>query len=110
MWDKKPLFITHRTPAQIIAAQNVDLNVLIDPQEDVNRVKKPEWLVTIAICTHSGCVPNINKTTAGGLICPCHGSEYDTSHRIRQGPAAKNLAIPPYRFITNDILQIGKQV
>jgi ubiquinol-cytochrome c reductase iron-sulfur subunit len=109
MWRGKPVFITHRNPEQIKAAQEADLTKLKDPQPDSERVLKgkEEWLVTIAVCTHLGCVPTIGKGDFGGSLCPCHGSQYDTSQRIVQGPAPSNLAVPPYSFIKDKIIKIG---
>ncbi len=109
MWRGQPVFITHRTPEQIKEAQNVDVAILRDPQTDAERVKtgKEQWLVTIAICTHLGCVPTVGRGEYGGSLCPCHGSQYDTSQRIRQGPAPKNLFIPPYEFVNDTKILIG---
>jgi len=82
---------------------------LPDPQMDSDRVKagKEEWLITIGVCTHLGCIPIGNSGEYNGWFCPCHGSQYDTSGRIRKGPAPKNLAIPPYEFISDHIIKIG---
>lgn len=101
-WQGKPVFITHRTEAQIqaMAASNGGK----DPQPDSERVKRPEWLVVIGICTHLGCVPNRAEQ---GWLCPCHGSVYDDSGRILHGPAPRNLDIPPYSFADNGELVIG---
>lgn len=112
MWQGKPVFVRHRTPAEIAEAQKVDVQSLSDKQPDSVRVKKPEWLVTVGVCTHLGCVPVGQKTTEargdyGGWFCPCHGSHYDTSGRIRKGPAPKNLAVPPYEFINDTTIKIG---
>lgn len=112
MWRGKPVFIRRRTEAEIEKAESVDLSVLIDKESDEARVKKPEWLVLVGICTHLGCVPVGQKTTEtrgdyGGYFCPCHGSHYDTSGRIRKGPAPKNLAVPPYEFVTDTAIKIG---
>lgn len=113
MWRGKPVFIKHRTEAEIKTVVDVKLSDLIDPQEDKIRVKNPEWLVVIGVCTHLGCVPSGQKTTEnkgdfGGWFCPCHGSEYDASGRVRKGPAPKNLEIPPYSFINDGkALRIG---
>jgi ubiquinol-cytochrome c reductase iron-sulfur subunit len=107
-WQKKPVFIRRRTPAEIQAAQDVPLGDLKDPQADKDRVQKPEWLILVATCTHLGCIPsNLNKGEFGGWLCPCHGSQYDTSGRIRKGPAPQNLAVPPYRFLTDTKVLIG---
>jgi ubiquinol-cytochrome c reductase iron-sulfur subunit len=110
MWRKKPVFIRRRTPEEIKAAQDVALDQLPDPQADGDRVQKgkEEWLVLIAVCTHLGCVPDKgNKGEFGGWLCPCHGSHYDTSGRIRKGPAPTNLAVPPYKFLTETKIEIG---
>ena len=111
-WRGKPVFIDHRTPEEIKAAQDVDIATLRDPQKDSDRVKKPEWLVVVGVCTHLGCIP-LGQNTGdprgpfGGWFCPCHGSIYDTSARIRQGPAPQNLAVPDYKFTTDHIIRIG---
>lgn len=109
MWRGKPIFIKRRTKAEIEAAQNVDLAELRDPQKDSERVKegKAEWLITIGICTHLGCIPIMGEGDYNGWFCPCHGSQYDTSARIRKGPAPKNLEVPPYAFISDTLIKIG---
>lgn len=109
MWRGKPIFIKRRTPGEISDAQQVELSELKDPQTDAQRVKegKEEWLVTIGICTHLGCVPIGGQGDYKGWFCPCHGSQYDTSARIRKGPAPKNLEIPPYQFINDTTIKIG---
>ena len=112
MWRGKPVFIKHRTPEEIKEAEDVDISTLIDKETDEERVQKPEWLVTIGICTHLGCVPKGQKASEAhgeydGWFCPCHGSHYDTSGRIRKGPAPKNLAVPPYEFISDTVIKIG---
>ncbi len=109
VWRGKPVFITRRTSQEIKEAQSVNLSELKDPEPDSERVKtgKEQWLVTIGICTHLGCVPLGNKGDYGGWFCPCHGSHYDSSGRIRQGPAPKNLAIPSYKFLSDDKILIG---
>ena len=111
-WRGKPVFIDHRTPEEIKAAEGVNLADLRDPQPDSARVKKPEWLVVIGVCTHLGCIPLGQKTgddrgPYGGWFCPCHGSIYDTSARIRQGPAPANLVVPPYEFTGDTKIKIG---
>jgi ubiquinol-cytochrome c reductase iron-sulfur subunit len=111
-WRGKPVFIRHRTAEEIEAADKVDITTLRDPQADKDRVKKAEWLVMIGICTHLGCVPlgqkkTDNKGEFGGWFCPCHGSQYDTSGRIRKGPAPTNLAVPAYEFLTDTHIRIG---
>lgn len=109
MWRGKPIFIKRRTAEEIKAAQIVALSELKDPQSDADRVKpgKEEWLITIGICTHLGCVPIGGQGEFKGWFCPCHGSQYDTSGRIRKGPAPKNLEVPPYEFVTNTMIKIG---
>lgn len=112
VWRGKPVFIRHRTPEDIEAANAVDVKTLRDPQDDAARVKKPEWLVMVGICTHLGCVPLGQKKTDphgdfGGWFCPCHGSHYDSSGRVRKGPAPKNLNIPDYTFLTDTTIRIG---
>jgi len=107
-WRGKPVFISHRTPAEIEAARSVPVSELPDPATDQSRVQKPEWLIVIGICTHLGCVPLTNDGPfQGGYFCPCHGSVYDTSGRIRQGPAPYNLAVPPYAFTSDTKVTIG---
>jgi len=109
MWRGKPIFIKRRTQKEIKEARSVDLKDLKDPQKDEDRVKdgKDEWLVTVGICTHLGCVPIGGVGEYKGWFCPCHGSVYDTSARIRKGPAPKNLEIPPYEFISDNKIKIG---
>lgn len=112
MWRGKPVFVRHRTPEQIQSAEAVDISTLRDPQSDKDRVKRPEWLVTIGVCTHLGCVPLGQKDTDphgdfGGWFCPCHGSHYDSSGRIRKGPAPLNLEVPSYVFLTDTTIRIG---
>jgi len=107
LWRGKPVFIRRRTQEEIVEAQNIKLSDLKDPQEDKDRVKKPEWLVMLGVCTHLGCVPLGNKGDYKGWFCPCHGSHYDTSGRIRKGPAPTNLEIPKYEFVDNNTIKIG---
>ena len=109
MWRGKPIFIKRRTAEEIAAAQKVELAQLRDPQADSDRVKagKEEWLITIGICTHLGCIPIMVQGEFNGWFCPCHGSQYDTSARIRKGPAPKNLEIPPYEFVSDTKIKIG---
>lgn len=106
-WRGKPLFIRHRTPEEIASAQQVDMSDLKDPINDRERAKKPEWLVVLGVCTHLGCVPLPGQGEFGGWFCPCHGSHYDTSGRIRKGPAPRNLEIPPYNFIDENLINVG---
>jgi ubiquinol-cytochrome c reductase iron-sulfur subunit len=109
-WQKKPVFVRRRTPEEIKAAEDTPLADLKDPQADKDRVQKPEWLILVATCTHLGCVPSKeNKGEYGGWLCPCHGSHYDTSGRIRKGPAPKNLAVPPYQFLSDTKVLIGAE-
>ncbi len=117
-WRGRPLFIRHRTPEEIKEAEAVPLSELRDPQTDNSRVTdtakkvRPEWLIMIGVCTHLGCVPLGNKPgdpkgPFGGWFCPCHGSAYDTSGRIRQGPAPKNLVVPDYLFVSDALVRVG---
>ena len=111
-WRGKPVFIRKRTKDEIDEAKTVNLEDLKDPEEDINRVKKDEWLVLVGVCTHLGCVPLGQKLTDSkgeynGWYCPCHGSHYDTSGRIRKGPAPENLAVPPYSFLNDTTIKIG---
>ena len=94
-WRDKPVLISHRTPAAIEAARAAPLNELRDPATDQSRAPKPEWLIVVGLCTHQGCDVIGNDGPYQGYYCPCHGSVYDTSGRIRQGPAPSNLAVPP---------------
>jgi ubiquinol-cytochrome c reductase iron-sulfur subunit len=112
VWQGRPVFIRYRTAAEIKTAEAVALSDLIDPQADKDRVQKPEWLIMVGICTHLGCIPlgqkaNDPKGEFGGWFCPCHGSHYDTSGRIRKGPAPKNLVVPAYTFLTDTTIKIG---
>ncbi|MHC6157047.1 ubiquinol-cytochrome c reductase iron-sulfur subunit [Bradyrhizobium elkanii] len=108
-WRGKPIYISHRTKKQIQEAQSVALSSLPDPQLDSARVKAghDQWLVVIGICTHLGCIPIAHEGNYDGFFCPCHGSQYDSSGRIRQGPAPANLAVPPYAFLSDTKIQIG---
>jgi len=111
-WRGKPVFIRHRTADEIARAENTKLNELPDPQTDQDRVEKPQWLVLVGVCTHLGCIPLGQKVGEprgdwGGWFCPCHGSHYDLSGRIRKGPAPKNLSVPPYTFLDETMLRIG---
>jgi ubiquinol-cytochrome c reductase iron-sulfur subunit len=111
-WRGKPVFIRHRTEEEIAAAASVNLAELRDPAPDSERVKQPQWLVMVGICTHLGCVPLGQKSTDpkgdyGGWFCPCHGSHYDTAGRIRRGPAPLNLALPEYAFLTDTSIRVG---
>jgi ubiquinol-cytochrome c reductase iron-sulfur subunit len=112
MWRGKPVFVRHRTPEEIAKAKEVDITTLRDPQKDEDRAQKPEWLVMVGICTHLGCVPLGQQPTDvkgdfGGWFCPCHGSHYDSSGRVRKGPAPKNMEVPSYKFVSDDVILIG---
>jgi ubiquinol-cytochrome c reductase iron-sulfur subunit len=111
-WRGKPVFIRHRTPEEITEAQAVPVAELRDPQPDNARVIEPQWLVMVGVCTHLGCVPlgqapGDPKGDYGGWFCPCHGSHYDTSGRIRKGPAPRNLVVPEYAFTGDNLIRIG---
>jgi len=97
-WRGKPVFVRHRSEAETTAARKVPMSNLKDPQADEERVKEADWLVLIGVCTHLGCVPLAGAGDFGGYFCPCHGSHYDTSGRIRKGPAPLNLEVPPYEL------------
>jgi ubiquinol-cytochrome c reductase iron-sulfur subunit len=111
-WRGKPVFVRRRSAEEIEIAGAVALDQLIDPQGDADRTQKPEWLILLGVCTHLGCVPLGQKPSEakgeyGGWFCPCHGSHYDTSGRIRKGPAPRNLAVPPYQFLDDTKIKIG---
>ena len=111
-WRGKPVFIRRRSEIEIAEAKSVDINLLKDPMKDVDRVQQEEWLVLEGVCTHLGCVPLGQKMSDlkgefNGWFCPCHGSHYDTSGRIRKGPAPTNLAVPPYKFVNDTTIKIG---
>ena len=111
-WRGKPVFIRRRTPEEIAEAEKVSMDDLRDPQADKDRVQKGEWLILVGVCTHLGCVPLGQKTTDPkgdykGWFCSCHGSHYDTSGRIRKGPAPKNLEVPTYTFLSDTKVKIG---
>ncbi|MGH6661975.1 MAG: ubiquinol-cytochrome c reductase iron-sulfur subunit [Rhodospirillales bacterium] len=114
VWQGKPVFIDHRTPDQVARARADDGNPdLIDPATDASRIKREEWLIVVGICTHLGCIPLGQKSNDplgewGGWFCPCHGSHYDTSGRIRKGPAPKNLVVPPYAFLDGGMVRVGR--
>jgi ubiquinol-cytochrome c reductase iron-sulfur subunit len=109
-WRGKPIFISHRSKKEIDEARKDDNANLPDPEPDAKRVKQghDQWLVLIGICTHLGCIPIAHQGDYGGWFCPCHGSQYDTSGRIRRGPAPANLAVPPYEFISDTKIRIGE--
>ncbi|MBJ6120697.1 ubiquinol-cytochrome c reductase iron-sulfur subunit [Sphingomonas mollis] len=111
---KQPLFVRNLTPAEIAAADAVPVNTLRDPQtlEERTKAGKKNWLITLGVCTHLGCVPlgageGENKGPFGGYFCPCHGSAYDTAGRIRQGPAPLNLHVPEYAFNSDTVVTVG---
>ena len=113
-WRKQPIFIRNLTPAEIDAASKVDVGSLRDPQTLAERTKagKENWLITLGVCTHLGCVPlgaaeGESRGDFGGYFCPCHGSHYDTAARVRKGPAPKNLVVPNYAFTSDTVVQIG---
>ncbi len=111
-WQGTPLFIRNRTASEVALAREADGAALPDPQPDSERVQRPQWLVVVGICTHLGCIPLGQKAGEprgawGGYFCPCHGSEYDTSGRVRKGPAPRNLEVPQYTFLTDSRLKIG---
>ena len=107
LWRGKPVFIKRRTQEEIAEAKSVNLDELKHPEKDEDRAKNPEWLVMIGVCTHLGCVPLGGKGDYKGWFCPCHGSHYDTSGRIRKGPAPQNMEIPKYEFVNSNIIKIG---
>lgn len=114
VFRKQPLFVRHLTPAEISAANAVAADTLRDPQSLADRTKagKAQWLITLGVCTHLGCVPlgaaeGENKGEFGGYFCPCHGSHYDTAGRIRKGPAPLNLEVPEYAFKSDTIVEVG---
>ena len=104
LWQGKPVFVFHRTPEQIAKAQAQDTTSTMDAEADALRVQKPEWLVVMGICSHLGCVPMQGDE---GWRCPCHGSQFDLSGRVVQGPAGKNLEVPKYRFLDDQTIRIG---
>ncbi len=111
-WQGKPVFIRRRTKEEIAEAKAVDISTLADKESDEDRVQREEWLVLVGICTHLGCVPTGQKVTEArgeydGYFCPCHGSHYDTSGRIRKGPAPTNMPVPPYEFVNDTTIKIG---
>ncbi|HEU0100430.1 MAG TPA: ubiquinol-cytochrome c reductase iron-sulfur subunit [Allosphingosinicella sp.] len=115
IFRKQPLFIRQLTPAEIQAANAVPIGELRDPQTLAERTKegKPQWLITMGVCTHLGCVPlgaaeGENRGAYGGYFCPCHGSHYDTAARVRRGPAPKNLEVPDYVFKSDTVVTIGE--
>ena len=106
-WRGKPVFIRHRTDDEVAEAASVDVSSLRDQEADSDRVQDPKWLIVLGVCTHLGCVPLSNAGDYNGWFCPCHGSHYDISARIRKGPAPLNLEVPPYKFIDDGKLLVG---
>ena len=107
LWRGKPVFIRRRTDEEIAKARDVNVDELKHPEKDEDRAKNPEWLVMLGVCTHLGCVPLGDKGEYGGWFCPCHGSHYDTSGRIRKGPAPTNMEVPKYEFVNSNTIKIG---
>lgn len=114
IFQKQPLFVRHLSPVEIAEADKVPLSELRDPQTLAQRTKvgKEQWLITLGVCTHLGCVPlgasaGEVKGEYGGYFCPCHGSSYDTAARIRKGPAPKNLTVPDYVFRSDTLVEVG---
>ena len=111
-WRGKPVFIRHRTNEEIVSAKKESMDSLKDPQKDEDRVLNEKYIVLVGVCTHLGCVPLGQKTgdvkgEYGGWFCPCHGSHYDHSGRIRKGPAPANLEVPNYKFLSDKVIKIG---
>ena len=112
LWRKQPLFIRSLTAEEIASANAVPLGELRDPQTLAERTLRENWLITLGVCTHLGCVPlgvaaGENKGEYGGYFCPCHGSHYDTAGRIRKGPAPLNLVVPEYQFLSDTLIRVG---
>ena len=120
IFRKQPLFIRNLTPKEVAEANAVDVASLRDPQTldertvqaEKNKKGKENWLITLGVCTHLGCVPlgaaeGEVRGDFGGYFCPCHGSHYDTAARVRKGPAPKNLVVPEYAFTSDTVVQIG---
>ena len=107
LWRGKPVFIKRRTDDEIKSARAVDLKDLKHPEKDEDRAKNPEWLGMLGVCTHLGCVPLTDKGDYNAWFCPCHGSHYDTSGRIRKGPAPTNMEVPKYEFVNSNTIKIG---
>ena len=111
-WRGRPVFVRRRTQVEITEAGSINIINLPDPEADAARVQRPEWLILVGVCTHLGCIPLGQKSTDprgdfGGWFCPCHGSHYDTSGRIRKGPAPKNLQVPIHTFLDDNTVRIG---
>ncbi len=107
VWRGKPVFVRHRTAAEITAAEATPMADLKDPEPDSERAPRSQWLILVGVCTHLGCIPLGQRGEYDGWFCPCHGSHYDTSGRIRKGPAPKNLAVPQYAFLDDTTILIG---
>lgn len=108
LWRGKPIFIRHRTAAEIeTAIADNGASDLIDPEDDQQRTERPEWLIMVGVCTHLGCVPLDQRGDFNAWFCPCHGSHYDISGRIRKGPAPRNLEVPKYAFLNDTTVKIG---
>ena len=111
-WRGKPVFVRHRTAEEIKKAREVTLEEMRDPELDEERVSNEKYIVLVGVCTHLGCVPLGQKSgdvkgQYGGWFCPCHGSHYDHSGRIRKGPAPTNLEVPNYKFLSDTVIKIG---
>ena len=111
-WRGKPVFVRHRTADEIKKAKEVSIDDMRDPQTDAERVPNEKYIVLVGVCTHLGCVPLGQKSgdvkgQYGGWFCPCHGSHYDHSGRIRKGPAPTNLEVPSYKFLSDTLIKIG---
>lgn len=107
LWRGKPIFIRHRTADEIASAVADNTATLPDPEDDELRAQRPEWLIMVGVCTHLGCVPVDQRGDFNGWFCPCHGSHYDISGRIRKGPAPRNLDVPKYAFLNDTTVKIG---
>ena len=107
-WAGKLVFVRHRTAEEIRAARATAIDALIDPQRDEARAHYPDWIVVVGECTHAGCKPIEGLGDFGGWLCLCHGSDFDTSGRVRKGPALENLEVPPHTFLSESVLRIGK--
>ncbi len=114
LWRGKPVFVRYRTPKEIAEADSVDMAVLPDPQTDDERLRanpggtlNKQFLVMVGVCTHFGCIPVGEAGDFDGWYCPCHGSHYDTSGRIRKGPAPDNMVIPNYEYLSDTVIKVG---
>ena len=104
------MFVRYRTPAELQRVIGDDrASDLKEPQTDAERTKPghEQYLVVIGSCTHLGCVPTFGTGDYGGWFCPCHGSHYDASGRIRKGPAPANLVVPTYEYVSDTRVKIG---